>query len=156
MSREEATIVAPCPHHMTCPLAAKKDSWCNFTQLYDRFSRDVFAKHPKEAMMLRSHYSYMIIKKGPTVKSKSDAKTIHEESFYWDRIVGKIGKHGRHRTLKLCTTDGQFENRIIPKSHGLEGGWKWANRCKWGDLWPFPRWIPNKYRKTNEKGKRLW
>lgn len=36
MPREEANIVAPCPHHMACPLAGKNNSWCNFMQLYDR------------------------------------------------------------------------------------------------------------------------
>jgi len=58
--------------------------------------------------------------------------------------------------VDVCTSEGQLERRIVSKSHGKEGGYKTAKRTKWGDLWYLPRWIPNKYRKENKKGKRLW
>jgi ribosomal protein RSM22 (predicted rRNA methylase) len=107
-------------------------------------------------MHLKSHFSYLIIKKGEICKKKSLAENIHQETLFWDRMVGRNGKHGKHITLKLCSTDGTYEERVIAKSHGLEGGWKWVNRAKWGDLWPFPRRIPNRFRKMSRKGKRLW
>mmetsp|Transcript_17926 Transcript_17926/g.30491 ORF Transcript_17926/g.30491 Transcript_17926/m.30491 type:complete len:150 (+) Transcript_17926:991-1440(+) len=31
--REEASIVGPCPHHGTCPMAKNPDVWCHFSQL---------------------------------------------------------------------------------------------------------------------------
>mmetsp|Transcript_32134 Transcript_32134/g.49141 ORF Transcript_32134/g.49141 Transcript_32134/m.49141 type:complete len:149 (+) Transcript_32134:942-1388(+) len=32
-SRNEANIIAPCPHHGTCPMAKHPDLWCNFSSL---------------------------------------------------------------------------------------------------------------------------
>ena len=29
--RQEASIVAPCPHNGTCPLASKSRTWCHFS-----------------------------------------------------------------------------------------------------------------------------
>ena len=29
--RSEASIVAPCPHHLKCPLADNPDRWCHFS-----------------------------------------------------------------------------------------------------------------------------
>jgi len=31
--RKEASIIAPCPNHKTCPLASNPESWCHFSQL---------------------------------------------------------------------------------------------------------------------------
>jgi ribosomal protein RSM22 (predicted rRNA methylase) len=31
--RSEASIVAPCPNHLKCPVAARPNEWCHFSQL---------------------------------------------------------------------------------------------------------------------------
>lgn len=30
-TRDEASIVAPCPHHGKCPMAKNPDLWCHFS-----------------------------------------------------------------------------------------------------------------------------
>jgi ribosomal protein RSM22 (predicted rRNA methylase) len=47
-SREEANIVAPCPHQNECPMAKNPEAWCNFSQLTVRYPTDVFPKRPQE------------------------------------------------------------------------------------------------------------
>ena len=42
--RSEASIVAPCPHHKTCAMAANPESWCHFSQLCQRIPKSVFPK----------------------------------------------------------------------------------------------------------------
>ena len=32
-SRDEANIIAPCPHQHDCPLARDPQSWCHFSQI---------------------------------------------------------------------------------------------------------------------------
>lgn len=32
-TREEANIVAPCPHHSECPMARATNTWCHFSQI---------------------------------------------------------------------------------------------------------------------------
>ena len=51
---------------------------------------------------------------------------------------------------------GLIERRIVAKSHGLEGGYRFAKKARWGDLWYFGLRIPNKFRKEGRSGKRLW
>jgi ribosomal protein RSM22 (predicted rRNA methylase) len=31
ISKKEASIIAPCPHHKQCPMAANPESWCHFS-----------------------------------------------------------------------------------------------------------------------------
>lgn len=65
-------------------------------------------------------------------------------------------KKSKHKIVDLCTSDGELERVIVAKSH--EGGeFKASKNLKWGDLWRFPRRIPNKYRREGGRGsKRLW
>jgi len=30
-NRDQATIIAPCPHHGKCPMAKNPDLWCHFS-----------------------------------------------------------------------------------------------------------------------------
>ena len=45
-TREEANIVAPCPHQLTCPMASNSEAWCNFSQITLKYPSDIFPKKP--------------------------------------------------------------------------------------------------------------
>ena len=65
-------------------------------------------------------------------------------------------KRGKHVILDLCNLEGSIERRVIAKSHGIDGGYRKVKKMRWGDLWYFPRRVPNKFRKEGLFGKRLW
>lgn len=157
MSREEANIVAPCPHQHACPLAKKEKAWCNFEQLYERYPKDVLAKSPTEKMDKVAHFSYLIVKKGPVLQSSLAAATPQERSLFWPRVIRPNLIRQGHVILDLCNTQGDLERRVVSKAHNEDDKtYKYARKVAWGDLWPVPLRIPNKYRKATVKGKRLW
>jgi len=155
-SRDEANIVAPCPHHNECPLAKDKYLWCNFEQPIGKYPNEVFAKLPSQPTIDYEKFSYLVVKKGRTIQSKESALTPAERSFFWDRIIRKILKRKGHMIIDVCSTAGLLERRIVAKSHGEEGGYKFAKKLKWGDFWMYPPRLPNKFRKESGKGERLW
>jgi ribosomal protein RSM22 (predicted rRNA methylase) len=158
-SRDEANIVAPCPHHYECPLASQNKDWCHFSQLSYKWDKTVVPRH-KENLIYNDKFCYMIIKKGKTpsviYKDESEAKTAEEKSFFWERLIRPAIRSQRHTILDLCTKEGRSERRIISKSHKTIGGYKTSKKVNWGDLWYIPYWLPNKFRKEGKKGKRLW
>lgn len=158
--REDANIIAPCPHHDACPLAEKSNTWCHFSQLSYKYDKDVITKTQKEKQVFNEKFCYLTIKKGKIpsniYKKESEAKTPEEKSFFWERIVRPIISKHQHRIVDLCTKNGKFERRIISKSHGGHGGYRSIKRFNWGDLWYVPLWLPNKFRKERLRGKRLW
>ena len=156
-SREEANIVAPCPHQMKCPLASKAKTWCNFDQLYERYPKDVLTKAPTDRMNKTAHFSYIIVKKGPLISSILDARTPQERSLFWPRVIRpSVIKEG-HVIIDMCNTQGELERRVISKCHNEDDkAYKYARKVNWGDLWPLAKRIPNKFRKASIKGKRLW
>lgn len=68
-SRSEANIVAPCPHHKKCPLAKETKEWCRFEQNWLRLPKSVFPKLEKELNMLKTRFTYLVVRKGE-IKSK--------------------------------------------------------------------------------------
>jgi ribosomal protein RSM22 (predicted rRNA methylase) len=68
--RKEASIIAPCPNHKTCPLAANPDSWCHFSQLTQKIPNSTFPKLSKEKDLVNEKFSYLVVKKGETPTSK--------------------------------------------------------------------------------------
>ena len=159
-TREEACIVAPCPHHGKCPLAEHDDDWCHFSQRGDKFPNNVFPKYHMEWPTVNEKYSYLVVKKGRTVavelKEEKEAVTMADKSFFWSRVIKPTIKKQQHVIVDLCTAEEKKQRLIVAKSHGGEGGYKDARRTNWGDLWYIPKWIPNKFRKETSKGKRLW
>jgi ribosomal protein RSM22 (predicted rRNA methylase) len=157
LSREEANIVAPCPHQHSCPMAKKNKVWCNFEQMYERYPKDVLSKEPREHMDKSGHFSYIVVKKGPILTTSLLAKTPQEKSLFWPRIIKPTLIRKGHVILDLCTTAGTLEKRIISKNHNEDDkSYKHSRIMKWGDLWPIPMRIPNRFRKTAKRGKRLW
>ena len=158
--RDEASIVAPCPHHNKCPLAEKNKDWCHFSQLSYKWDRSVMPRSTKEKQIHNEKFSYLVVKKGMTpnvtYKTQEECETDFEKSFFWDRLLRPVIKKHQHTILDMCTTEGKFERRTVAKSHSSLGGYKTSRKLNWGDLWYVPYWIPNKFRKEKTRGKRLW
>jgi ribosomal protein RSM22 (predicted rRNA methylase) len=158
--REDASIIAPCPHHFKCPLAEKNKDWCHFSQLSYKWDKSVLPRSGKEKHINNEKFCYLAIRKGKTpneiYKDQEECKNDSEKSFFWERLLRPVMKKHQHCILDMCTTQGKFERRIVSKSHGTLGGFKTSKKLSWGDLWYVPYWIPNKFRKDKVRGKRLW
>ena len=113
-----ATILVPCPHHFTCPMAAAGD-WCHFSQRVERTSQH---RQLKIGVL-----GYEDEKFSHLVAAKSAAP------FAGARIVRHPGKHSGHVKLVLCTAEGKIENRTITRSS--KDAYKRARKAEWGDLW---------------------
>jgi ribosomal protein RSM22 (predicted rRNA methylase) len=155
-SRDEANIIAPCPHHQECPLAQPHHMWCNFEQDIAKYPKSVFPKLTKERTIDLEKFMFLVVKKGPIIKSREEAKTPAERSFFWGRLIRPSLIRGGHIIMDLCSPKGELQRVIVSKSHGEEGGYKFAKDVRWGDFWPLPDRIPNKFRRENNRGRRLW
>jgi len=113
-----ATIVAPCPHHFTCPMAAAGD-WCHFSQRVERTSQ--------HRQLKGGALGYEDEKFSYLVAAKSAAPSAGA------RIVRHPGKHSGHVKLVLCTAEGKIENRTVTRSN--KDAYKRARKADWGDLW---------------------
>ena len=66
------------------------------------------------------------MKKGKTPRQKFEneeeaiarTKKIEDQTYFWSRVVRPNLKQDRHVITDLCTTEGQFERRIIGKEIG--------------------------------------
>ncbi len=113
-----ATILAPCPHHFMCPMAAAGD-WCHFSQRVERTSQHRQLKGGALGYE-DEKFSYLIA-------AKSAAPCTGA------RIVRHPGKHSGHVKLALCTPQGKIENRTVTRSS--KEAYKRARKAEWGDLW---------------------
>jgi ribosomal protein RSM22 (predicted rRNA methylase) len=113
-----ATIIAPCPHRCTCPMAAAGD-WCHFSQRVERTSQHRQLKGG-ELGYEDEKFSYL-------VAARSDSPSTGE------RIVRHPRKHSGHVQLVLCTSDGKIENRTVTRSS--KEAYKRARKAEWGDSW---------------------
>lgn len=55
--------------------------------------------------------------------------------------------------MDLCTSTEEFERNIVGKSAGIDGGYYEARHLRNGDLWRYPKTVPNrvvKKRRTNK------
>jgi ribosomal protein RSM22 (predicted rRNA methylase) len=113
-----ATILAPCPHHFTCPMAAAGD-WCHFAQRVERTSRHRQLKGGALGYE-DEKFSYLVAAK-------------NNPPFTGARIVRHPGKHSGHVKLALCTAEGKIENRTVTRSS--KEAYKRARKADWGDAW---------------------
>jgi hypothetical protein len=119
--------------------------------------KDVLSKEPGEHMDKVGHFSFLIVKKGATLTSSLQAETAYEKSLFWPRIIRPPMIRKGHVVMDVCNAAGTFERKVISKNFNEdEMQYKRARKLAWGDLWPFPTRIPNKFRKTSLRGKRLW
>ena len=113
-----AAILAPCPHHFACPMAAAGD-WCHFSQRVERTSQ--------HRQLKGGALGYEDEKFSYLVAAKSVAPSMGA------RIVRHPGKHSGHVKLVLCTAEGKIENRTVTRSS--KEAYKRARKAEWGDLW---------------------
>ncbi|HEY2913818.1 MAG TPA: small ribosomal subunit Rsm22 family protein, partial [Candidatus Angelobacter sp.] len=114
----KATIIAPCPHHFTCPMAAAGD-WCHFSQRVERTSQHRQLKGGALGYE-DEKFSYLIAAKDYLPSPAA-------------RIVRHPGKHSGHVQLALCTAEGKIENRTITRSS--KEAYKRARKAEWGESW---------------------
>jgi ribosomal protein RSM22 (predicted rRNA methylase) len=113
-----ANIIAPCPHHSACPMAAAGD-WCHFSQRVERTSLHRQLKGG-DLGYEDEKFSYFVAGKGDVPPMGA-------------RIVRHPRKHGGHVKLVLCTSEGQIENRTVTRSS--KEAYKRARKAEWGDSW---------------------
>jgi ribosomal protein RSM22 (predicted rRNA methylase) len=113
-----ATIVAPCPHHFACPMAAAGD-WCHFSQRVERTSQHRQLKGGALGYE-DEKFSYLVAAKNNSASAGA-------------RLVRHPGKHSGHVKLALCTAEGKIENRTVTRSS--KEAYKRARKADWGDAW---------------------
>lgn len=159
---EKVNILSPCPHSHKCPLAAKGKDWCHFSQLSSNYSKSTFPRIKKGNDTFNEKFSFLVVKRGDHILNEiknvvNDMDlSIPELSYKWARIIRPIINNAKHCVVDICNIKGEFERKIVALSHGKEAGYKVAKKAKWGDLWMFPDRIPNKFRKENDRARRLW
>lgn len=112
-----ATILAPCPHQLACPLAAP--DWCHFSVRLPR-SRDHKLAKGAEAPFEDEKFAYLLAAR-PGVAAEVRTPRILARP--------KAGRPGIE--LKLCTAAGALERRFVARrdkaAHAV------ARRLDWGD-----------------------
>ena len=153
--RDEINIIGPCPHHSKCPLARNKKTWCHFEQKWPRYSSQVLPRKKNERNIILSKFSYLTIMKGPMREQETQDEGSMKE-FSWDRIISPVIKKSGHRIIELCNSQGQNEKRIVARSFEPIYGFKQSKKLEWGDRWRFPLRLPNKYRREQKDGKKIF
>ncbi len=112
-----AKLIAPCPHHEECPLAAAGD-WCHFAE---RVERSAIHRRVKSAALgyEDEKFSYVVAAKDPVVRPAA-------------RVVRHPQVHGGHMQLTLCTAKGLQQATITRSQKAL---YRAARKARWGDAW---------------------
>ncbi len=110
-------ILAPCPHHNVCPMAAAGD-WCHFAQRIERTSLHRQLK-AGELGFEDEKFSYV-------VATRLEATTPAA------RIVRHPRKHSGHVQLTLCTAEGLKQQTVTKSQREL---YRKARKAEWSDGW---------------------
>ncbi|KAJ3364383.1 Methyltransferase-like protein 17, mitochondrial [Allomyces javanicus] len=123
------TVLAPCPHMNTCPLANDKTrDWCHFAQRMQLpHKTQLVRKTPTNIDDVK--FSYLILRKTLSTDSSSTAPSPHP------RVLSPPMKRGGHVLLDVCAPTGQAARLVVPKSMGKDI-YKDARKVGWGDQWP--------------------
>jgi ribosomal protein RSM22 (predicted rRNA methylase) len=113
-----ATILAPCPHHNACPLTGS--DWCHFSVRLPR-SRDHRIAKGAEVPFEDERYAYLLAAR-PAVNAIARRPRI--------LAPPRAGKPGIE--FKLCTLDGQVEQRFVARRD--KARYAAARRLSWGDV----------------------
>lgn len=111
-----ATMFAPCPHNLTCPM--QDNDWCHFSV---RLPRSPWHRLTKQASLgyEDEKYSYIIACKETTHEGKS-------------RVVKRPLKGAGHVTLDLCTPEGLKRSIVSKRDKTI---FAQARKIIWGDSW---------------------
>lgn len=112
-----AYAIAPCPHHLTCPIIG--GDWCHFAA---RLERTSLHRRLKGGTLGYEDEKFSYI-----------ATTKEAFSLPASRILRQPIRHSGHLVLKLCTPEGLQEPTISKKMGDL---YKQARKAEWGDSFP--------------------
>ena len=113
-----ATLVAPCPHHAPCPLAAP--DWCHFSR---RVARTKIHRLTKDADVPWEDEKYSFVAATRLPVDRPQARVLAPPHPGKGRV-----------SLKLCQEDGSAVERLVTKREGPL--FAVARRLDWGDaLW---------------------
>ena len=109
-----AHLIAPCPHHLTCPMAG--GDWCHFAA---RVERTALHRRLKGGTLgyEDEKFSYVAVTKAPFPLPAA-------------RILQQPERHSGHAVFKLCTPEG-VQYPTISKKMGER--YKRARKAEWGD-----------------------
>lgn len=110
-----ATLLAPCPHHLNCPLG--EGDWCHFPV---RLPRTTWHKHLKNGGVgyEDEKFCYLLLSKIP---QKRDCTA---------RVIKRPKHHGGHGSVDLCT-QGKLETASYSRKKTSDYS-RWKN-LEWGD-----------------------
>lgn len=113
----QVNIIAPCPHHLSCPAFMNQD-WCHFYARVQRSSLHKILKDGEKGYE-DEKFSYLILSKKPLPQ-------------YEARIIRHPNLYDGHLKLNLCTEKG-FESITYSKKNKEK--YKKARKSNWGDRW---------------------
>jgi ribosomal protein RSM22 (predicted rRNA methylase) len=123
---EGATLVAPCPNALACPMAAG-DDWCHFAARVERT-----AEHRRLKGATLGHedekFSYVAFSRSASTPSASPAGVRADES----RIVRHPRIFSGYTQLTLCRR-GEIAATTVTRSMKVD--WRRLKRLGWGDSW---------------------
>lgn len=114
-----AHLIAPCPHHLACPMA--HGDWCHFASRVERTS--LHRKLKGGSLGYEDEkFSYV-------------AATKNSFPLPDSRILKQPERHSGHVILKLCTPEGVQHPTISKKMNAI---YKQARKTEWGDIFTRP------------------
>jgi len=137
----DGKIIAPCTHHMACPLAqsdARHNRGCFFTQ---EAPRSITKRGTRGQGLGRKSspysFSYLAIQKD---KRSRDAPVPEETDphKFFGRIVRPPLKRQRHVTLDTCASTGNIERFVVTRFRNEHVGtdfYRASRKSQWGGLW---------------------
>ena len=113
-------LIAPCPHSLTCPMAAIGD-WCHFAARVERTSvhrrlKDAELGHEDEKF---SYVAFM--RAAPREAVRPPARVVRHPRIF-----------SGYAQLTLCT-EGRLEQETVTRSQKED--WRRLKRLGWGDRW---------------------
>jgi len=129
-----ATLLAPCPHRLTCPMAAGGD-WCHFAA---RIERTAVHRRLKGGELGHEDEKFSYLASTP-LKAFQPANLglagnpALQAGLPEHRIVRHPVYHSGFVELQLCSAEG-LSKRVISRSEKAE--YRAARSASWGDPWP--------------------
>ncbi len=113
-----ATLVAPCPHRLACPMAVAGD-WCHFAA---RVERTAMHRRIKAGELGHEDEKFSYLAATPLTANPAEQRIVRHPVY-----------HSGFVELQLCSADG-IGKRTIGKSKKAD--YRAARRAAWGDSWP--------------------
>ena len=113
-----ATLVAPCPHRLACPMAVAGD-WCHFAA---RVERTAMHRRIKGGELGHEDEKFSYLAATPLKANAAEQRIVRHPVY-----------HSGFVELQLCSADG-IDKRTIGKSKKAD--YRAARRAAWGDSWP--------------------